>query len=131
MAKKYLRLHYGDNDFTTSLEQACLDFYEQYGVDELDDKDIPLVIKAIEALWNAKQKAFIVDRFIRSNYYWRFCEPDSVDMLKSIEDIKPECPILTIDKYEIVSCRSEQEFGWNNAEDVYLPLFEHGEVLLL
>ena len=108
MESKYLRVSIGDNDFSFSLEMVSKILYETFQrVGKYPtEKDFPMLKEGIKHLWFGE--------YMVSHLMYR-----GSDTIIGIEYFEPH--LKFVDYWDIPD--------WDNAESVYIPMFDGAEIL--
>lgn len=109
---KYLRVTIHDNDFTSSLRIACEAFYQLcYEEDNYpDEEDFPIVREYLSHVWVGLDS-------LQDLLRWKGTSVEHRG--SSITYLNPE---LSFIEFEDIP-------DWDNHENVYIPMFDNGEIL--
>ena len=110
---KYLRVTIHDNDFTSSLRIACEAFYQFcYEEDNYpDEEDFPIIREYFSHVWVGLD---LLQDLLR----WKGTSIEHKG--SSMAYLNPE---LSFIEFEDIP-------DWDNHENVYIPMFDNGEILM-
>ena len=105
---KYLRVTIHDNDFTTSLELISELLYETFKFEDRypTEEDFPSLKECIKHMWFG-------ENMLKDLMRWGKCETTNINYFN---------PCLEFVDYLDIP-------DWDNAESVYIPMFDDAEIL--
>ena len=105
---KYLRITIHDNDFTTSLEMISELLYETFQFEDKypTEEDFSVLKEYIKHLWFGEHMIMHLMR-------WRSCDTININYF--------EPSLEFVDYLDIPD--------WDNAESVYIPMFDNAKIL--